>query len=789
MQNGEQALRRKLGIPPHAPHALIFAESSHWDPNWIYTSAEYYRYVQRNLDLAVQELLRDPRRIYSLESVFFLRMYWERNPAQQENVRLLVNQGRLRLTSSGVTTADTLIPSSEVILRDFLLGQEWLYSQGMRVEPQVAYFPDSFGCSHALPSLLNAAGFDRTALTRIDGMYFFGSESSPPARFPWRGSSAEHLMKAERTLDFVWVDGGGGEVLCHWNAFTYGQGDLLAFAGISRVYLAYSVIPLRTAGHVARRIRGYIRQLKPLARTPYMFCPIGFDFVAPIPDLVALLDRYNQQHYPETGVWAVNAGIDDYLELVSYHRERLPVLEMDPNPYWTGFYSARPSLKQQCHRLAAALQTAETLALFAENAVARGAALSELEDAWWKCVSSNHHDFITGTASDHVVAEEQLPWLQQGLAKAVAVIARLEPAVARPAAPQAEPPQWQQRGDALEIITPHYALELSQALGGCITRAWQPDSGQTLLDGPSADLAVYEDWGGLWRMGHEFTGGRLREILRASRRPARLTLRPLEGALEVSCTTRLERMELTRRFTFRRDSPLVGLEVEGMAAEGRTVTLRLATGIPAETLSMDEPGGNVTRPALKRYDPTFWPAQSFIYLHHGDQSMAVLAERMSAVALRPRGLLELVTHRNANQERFLGLIPFPGLPVRGRERAPHIARFALWPAAPGDWQTQRPLLFEEQRRFSALAGAWVTLDRPEVQVIALKPAARGAGIIVRLYAPQMQGQAVQLTFKRPGLRSAWLCDARERNLAPLELHAATVRLVMPGAFASIRVET
>ena len=190
-QSTEKTLRRRLGVPDDAQHVLILSESSHWDPNWMLTSEGYYdRFVQENLDQAIAELEREPRRVYSIECMFFLRMYWERNPGQRDKVRDLVNQGRFRLTNSGVTTADTLLPSTEALLRDFLIGQEWLRVNGMQQEPKLAYFTDSFGCSPALPSLLHAAGFDRTAITRIDGMYFMGCDLESSKRFPRPGSSA-----------------------------------------------------------------------------------------------------------------------------------------------------------------------------------------------------------------------------------------------------------------------------------------------------------------------------------------------------------------------------------------------------------------------------------------------------------------------------------------------------------------------------------------------------------------------------------------------------------------------
>jgi hypothetical protein len=78
-----------LGIPDEAAQVLVLTESTHWDPDWLLTSEEYYRLrVRRTLDRAIDELLADPRRVYSLECVFFVRMYWERNPDRHDTIRL-----------------------------------------------------------------------------------------------------------------------------------------------------------------------------------------------------------------------------------------------------------------------------------------------------------------------------------------------------------------------------------------------------------------------------------------------------------------------------------------------------------------------------------------------------------------------------------------------------------------------------------------------------------------------------------------------------------------------------
>ncbi|HEX2738688.1 MAG TPA: hypothetical protein VHP57_11200, partial [Acidimicrobiia bacterium] len=288
----EATLRRELGIPNEAERVLILAESTHWDPDWLLTSDEYFRWrVRRTLGRAIEDCLADPRRVFDVECVFFLRMYWERVPRHRDAIVELLNERRLRMTGTGITTPDTLLPSAEAIIRDFLLGQEWLRSIGVTQEPTLAYFPDNFGHSPALPSLLRAMGFDRTAITRIDGMYFVGCDWELPSAFPRPGSSAE-LLERERTLDFVWRGPDGSEVLCHWNAFGYGQGELLAHSGITRAIGLPLAVPNRGDRHVTRRLDKFTKQLAKLSRTPYLLCPIGYDFSMPIPDLVRLADRY-----------------------------------------------------------------------------------------------------------------------------------------------------------------------------------------------------------------------------------------------------------------------------------------------------------------------------------------------------------------------------------------------------------------------------------------------------------------------------------------------------------------
>ena len=796
----EQQLRHDLGIPDDAKQILIFSESSHWDPNWLFTAEEYFqRFVHHNLDQAIEELLREPRRIYSIECIFFLRRYWDRYPAQQENIRKLVNTGRLRLSSSGVTTADTLLPDTEAILRDFLIGQEWLRVNGMKQEPKLAYFTDSFGCTPNLPSLLNAAGFDRSAITRIDGMYFMGCDLESSKHFPRPGSSAERLLKQERSLDFVWRDQNDAQVLCHWNAFTYGQGDLLSFAGVSRVYLARLAVSLRTDRHIARRIKKYVSQLVPYSRTPYMLCPIGFDFVEPIPDIVALLDRYNKNHYPTTGTWALNAGLDDYLALIEHYQDKLPVLELDPNPYWTGFYTARPVLKQRCRNLTDNLLLAEKLSFLPENTGTDKTIAQELEDPWWQAVVSNHHDFITGTSPDRVVEEEQIPWLMQADGSVNVVIDRLISAL--PLSDMTEKPSksltWNRKNNKIQIKTALYDIELDEDVGGTIVKLRSQDTQTPLLTDISNDLLSYRDSGGLWRMGLEFAGGIWKESMRAGNRSIPIQIQEHDRDLEIISSVELNGETIQRRIWFNNDSPLIHFRIEGKAAEGYSVTVRFATGISSSNLQMDTPGGIIARPPQKIYDPTFWPLHHFVHLQDDNtgRGIAVLQSMPGAISYRSDGQLELIAMRNATREKVFGVIGIPGNPASGHEQESYAYEFALLMTQNGDWQDNKIHLMAKDSPWNnskdialyTLTDSVITCDHPDVRITAIKSASRGDGIIVRLYTPIVPTLPVLLTTPHFKVKTAFLCDARERDLEVLELENSRVRITMPGTIATIRL--
>ena len=804
MTEEEKIRRERLGIPPEAERVLIFAESSHWDPNWLLTSEQYYeRRIRHILHAAIEALKKEPRRVFSIECIFFLKMFWDRNPDQQDILRDLINQGRMRLSGSGMTTPDTVLPDTEALMRDYLIGQEWLRQNYMTREPQTAYLTDDFGYSPTVPDIFSALGYDKVVLTRVDGMYFVATDFRPPWLFPRPGSSAELLGKDLKTLDFVWRGPGGSRVLCHWNAFSYFQGDMIALSGIIRWMGRNVGFPARSPGKVAKKIDSYIRQLSPLSPTPYMFCPIGCDFVDPIPDLVSLLDGYNRTRYRDTGVYAVNAGLDDYMELVSCYKDSLHELELDINPYWMGFYASRPEMKRRCKKLCQDLILGEKLLAATDDETAAALGVDrELNLAWETLAVSNHHDFITGTSPDKVWEEEQRPWLVTAQGRAQSVINKASPShsLASPSTAKAKLPSWERSDGKLIVESPYYRIQLDADFGGCITEWTDLKSGTSLLTGPGNDIISYKDTGGLWRMGHEYWGGTFKAEEKASQLPASLQVAERDGFLEATVRSELSGRKLIRRIVFKNDSPVVRMSITGSCPKRRTVTCRFLTSIRDLGLTMDVPGGVVKRPFTKIYDPTFWPAINFVHLkdHASGRGMAIFPGGPASVSGNSNGGAEWIALRNTPREKAFGFLPLLAHPASGTAPEEFTFDYAVLFTSKGDWSENRLYGLAQE----VLSDAWITpgtpdvkvtadsivsVDREDVFVAALKKASRGKGLIARLLCYNHCSGEVRLKFRGRLITKAVLCDARERDKEDVEVESGEAVLTIESAITTVRL--
>jgi hypothetical protein len=343
-------------------------------------------------------------------------------------------------------------------------------------------------------------------------------------------------------------------------------------------------------------------------------------------------------------------------------------------------------------------------------------------------------------------------------------------------------------------------LVLAEDAGGAIVRLEDAHSGDLLLSDPSNDLISYKDSGGLWRMGYEFVGGIWSQRDQASQRSARFHLSERAGGLEISWISVLGGEEIRRAVWLHADSPLIHLRLQGRAPKRRTVTAVFSTDITANGFLMDTPGGVVSRPCEKGYSPTFWPFQHFLHIRDGEsgRGLALFQSLPGAASFAPDGTLQVVALRNAPRERAYHVLPVSGNPAKGYEKDPFDFVYAVEFTPGGDWIENRLA----QRAYGGALNPWadpadtclrqvargqIHTNRADVWVWANKPATRGRGRIVRLYTLTAPNQAITLRSTQHEIAAACLCDARERDIRPLEIHEGRVHLTLPGTITTVRL--
>ena len=186
-----------------APTMWVFGQS-HIDLGWLWPLEETYHKSVRTYATQLSLMEEYPEYRFLLCEPILLEMLRERAPEVWERVRQAVRRGQIEPEGAFYVECDTNIPGGESLVRQLLYGRQW-FRETFGVTPEVAWQPDTFGFSAALPQILKQMGipcFATEKLLRADPE----TQRFPYQNFIWEGldgSTVEALsfFKANAPVD------------------------------------------------------------------------------------------------------------------------------------------------------------------------------------------------------------------------------------------------------------------------------------------------------------------------------------------------------------------------------------------------------------------------------------------------------------------------------------------------------------------------------------------------------------------------------------------------------------
>ena len=216
---------RKQIAPLVNAHNGTFAASmgvianSHLDLAWLWPMAETRRKTARTFGAVLRLMKEYPEMMFLQSQCAEYELCRQNYPELFEEVKAAIAEGRWIADGGMWVEPDTNLAGGEALVRQFLYGRRY-FREVLGVESRVAWLPDTFGYSAALPQIIK--GFGMTGLTTqkifgLDGttiptflhMFYETPVDAKTVHTRW-ASRLEQDGSCDFYLPFGQGDGGGG---------------------------------------------------------------------------------------------------------------------------------------------------------------------------------------------------------------------------------------------------------------------------------------------------------------------------------------------------------------------------------------------------------------------------------------------------------------------------------------------------------------------------------------------------------------------------------------------------
>ncbi|KAH8334062.1 hypothetical protein KR059_006202 [Drosophila kikkawai] len=381
---------------------------SHNDVGWLKTvDQSYYGYknkihhagVQYILESVVTQLIQDPkRRFIQVETAFFAKWWKDQAETMKLVVKKLVNEGRMEFTGGAWSMNDEAAVNYQGVIDQFTVGLKFLNETfGECARPRVGWQIDTFGHSREQAAIFAHMGYDGQFFSRMD-----------------------HNDKATRLKDLTM------EMI--WDASESMSGVKL-FSGM--LYNFYSDTPgfcfdiLCTdepiidgdsyENNVEARVDGFLDYAEEMSKhylTNHIMVPMGGDFQyedakVNYKNMDKLIKYINERQANGSIFNIVYSTPSCYLHSLHQSLQSWPNKTQDffpyahePNSFWTGFFTSRPTQKRFERDGNHMLQVAKQLSVLAD--LSSEQQTKDLDNLRQIMGVMQHHDAITGTEKQAV---------------------------------------------------------------------------------------------------------------------------------------------------------------------------------------------------------------------------------------------------------------------------------------------------------------------------------------------------------------------------------------------------
>ncbi|KAJ8982145.1 hypothetical protein NQ317_011291 [Molorchus minor] len=349
---------------------------SHDDLGWLKTVDEYFN-----------------------DQTYYLHRWWEmQDDATKENVKRLINEGRLEIINGGWSMNDEANTHYQGTIDQFTLGHKWLYETfGECGLTKTGWQIDPFGHSREQASIYSQMGFDSFIFMRYDYRDQAKRKSHRTMDLLWRGS--DNLGKDSNIFTstftrgtYAWPPGFCYDISC---------GDAEIVTDEDSSDFNWNQVVSDFAGYIADQVQYY--------PTNNLFITMGDDVhytqaqknFANIDKLISGFKKYNPNIYgkelnvfystPSCYAKAVNEYVIRENAVLDHKTDDFMPLISENDGCWTGFFTSRPTSKRyeriSNHYLQATKQLIALAGLPQELSFNLANAVGVMQ----------HHDAITGT--------------------------------------------------------------------------------------------------------------------------------------------------------------------------------------------------------------------------------------------------------------------------------------------------------------------------------------------------------------------------------------------------------